>query len=82
MTATLERTQAPQPAAGATPVARATGAVKVYGRGDTEFRGVLFWVNLARRDKQAEPRAARPLPLDPVRVSDRIPATPNARVPE
>ena len=27
------------------------------GRGDTEFRGVLFWVNLARRDKQAEPVA-------------------------
>jgi len=27
------------------------------GRGDTEFRGVLFWVNLARKDKQADPRA-------------------------
>lgn len=27
------------------------------GQGDTEFRGVLFWVNLARRDKQAEPAA-------------------------
>jgi quercetin 2,3-dioxygenase len=27
------------------------------GRGDEEFRGVLFWVNLARKDKQAEPRA-------------------------
>lgn len=27
------------------------------GRGDTEFRGVLFWVNLARRDKQVEPSA-------------------------
>lgn len=27
------------------------------GRGDTEFRSVLFWVNLARKDKQAEPRA-------------------------
>jgi redox-sensitive bicupin YhaK (pirin superfamily) len=26
------------------------------GRGDDEFRGVLFWVNLARKDKQAEPR--------------------------
>ena len=24
---------------------------------DTEFRGVLFWVNLARKDKQAEPSA-------------------------
>jgi redox-sensitive bicupin YhaK (pirin superfamily) len=27
------------------------------GRGDTEFRSVLFWVNLARKDKQAAPRA-------------------------
>ena len=27
------------------------------GRGDTEFRSVLFWVNLARKDKDAEPRA-------------------------
>jgi quercetin 2,3-dioxygenase len=27
------------------------------GHGDTEFRSVLFWVNLARKDKQAEPRA-------------------------
>jgi quercetin 2,3-dioxygenase len=27
------------------------------GRGETEFRSVLFWVNLARKDKQAEPRA-------------------------
>ena len=27
------------------------------GAGDTEFRGVLFWVNLARKDKQAEPSA-------------------------
>src|ERR687891_510379 len=27
------------------------------GLGDTEFRSVLFWVNLARKDKQAEPRA-------------------------
>lgn len=26
-------------------------------RGDVEFRGVLFWVNLARKDKGAEPRA-------------------------
>jgi quercetin 2,3-dioxygenase len=25
--------------------------------GDIEFRSVLFWVNLARKDKQAEPRA-------------------------
>jgi quercetin 2,3-dioxygenase len=27
------------------------------GHGDTEFRGVLFWVNLARQDKQVEPSA-------------------------
>jgi redox-sensitive bicupin YhaK (pirin superfamily) len=27
------------------------------GHGDTEFRSVLFWVNLARKDKKAEPRA-------------------------
>ena len=25
-------------------------------RGEVEFRGVLFWVNLARKDKGAEPR--------------------------
>jgi redox-sensitive bicupin YhaK (pirin superfamily) len=27
------------------------------GHGDTEFRGVLFWVNLARKDKQVAPSA-------------------------
>jgi quercetin 2,3-dioxygenase len=27
------------------------------GRGDAEFRSVLFWVNLARKDKQVEPTA-------------------------
>jgi redox-sensitive bicupin YhaK (pirin superfamily) len=27
------------------------------GLGDTEFRGVLFWVNLARKDKGVEPSA-------------------------
>jgi hypothetical protein len=27
------------------------------GRGNTEFRSVLFWVNLARKDKQATPHA-------------------------
>jgi quercetin 2,3-dioxygenase len=27
------------------------------GHADSEFRGVLFWVNLARKDKQAEPSA-------------------------
>jgi quercetin 2,3-dioxygenase len=47
--------------------AEAVGADEVgQGRGDTEFRGVLFWVNLARRDKQAEPRAV-------VLDRDRIP---------
>jgi redox-sensitive bicupin YhaK (pirin superfamily) len=37
------------------------------GRGDTEFRGVLFWVNLARRDKNAEP-SARVLQPDDIPV--------------
>ena len=38
--------------------AEAVGAEEVQeGRGDAEFRGVLFWVNLARKDKHAEPRA-------------------------
>jgi redox-sensitive bicupin YhaK (pirin superfamily) len=38
--------------------AEAVGADEVdAGLGDTEFRSVLFWVNLARRDKQAEPSA-------------------------
>lgn len=33
------------------------GGRDLEGRGDTEFRGVLFWVNLARKDKQVEPSA-------------------------
>jgi redox-sensitive bicupin YhaK (pirin superfamily) len=38
--------------------AEAVGADEVQeGQGDTEFRSVLFWVNLARKDKHAEPRA-------------------------
>jgi quercetin 2,3-dioxygenase len=38
--------------------AEAIGADEVgEGHGDIQFRGVLFWVNLARKDKQAEPRA-------------------------
>jgi redox-sensitive bicupin YhaK (pirin superfamily) len=38
--------------------AEAVGADEVAeGHGDTEFRSVLFWVNLARKDKQAEPSA-------------------------
>src|SRR6266516_3998975 len=38
--------------------AEAGGADEVEeGLGDTEFRSVLFWVNLARKDKQVEPSA-------------------------
>jgi hypothetical protein len=38
--------------------AEAVGADEVKeGQGDTEFRGVLFWVNLARRDKDVQPSA-------------------------
>lgn len=38
--------------------AEAVGADEIQeGRGDAEFRGVLFWVNLARKDKHAEPIA-------------------------
>ena len=38
--------------------AEALGADEVgEGMGDTEFRSVLFWVNLARKDKHAEPSA-------------------------
>jgi redox-sensitive bicupin YhaK (pirin superfamily) len=38
--------------------AEAVGADEVQeGQGDAEFRSVLFWVNLARKDKHAQPRA-------------------------
>jgi redox-sensitive bicupin YhaK (pirin superfamily) len=38
--------------------AEAIGADELEeGQTDSEFRGVLFWVNLARKDKQAEPSA-------------------------
>jgi quercetin 2,3-dioxygenase len=38
--------------------AEALGADEVQeGHADTEFRSVLFWVNLARKDKQAAPTA-------------------------
>jgi quercetin 2,3-dioxygenase len=38
--------------------AEAIGADEVDdGLGDTEFRGVLFWVNLARKDKNVDPTA-------------------------
>jgi hypothetical protein len=41
------------------------------GRGDQEFRSVLFWVNLARKDKQVEPRAIVLAPDEiPVRRQD------------
>jgi redox-sensitive bicupin YhaK (pirin superfamily) len=35
---------------------------RAEGLGDTEWRSVLFWVNLARKDKQAEPSAMVLLP--------------------
>jgi quercetin 2,3-dioxygenase len=38
------------------------------GLGDTEFRGVLFWVNLARKDKDVEPSA---LVLQPAQIPVR-----------
>jgi hypothetical protein len=38
------------------------------GRGDTEFRGVLFWVNLARKDKDVDPSA---LVLQPEQIRVR-----------
>ena len=48
--------------------AEAVGADEVEeGLGDTEFRSVLFWVNLARKDKNVEPSARVLLP-------DQIPA--------
>jgi quercetin 2,3-dioxygenase len=38
--------------------AEAIGADELEeGQADSEFRGVLFWVNLARKDKQMEPSA-------------------------
>jgi quercetin 2,3-dioxygenase len=38
--------------------AEAIGADEIEeGHADSEFRGVLFWVNLARKDKQVEPSA-------------------------
>ncbi len=43
--------------------AEAIGAEqRAEGLGDTEWRSVLFWVNLARKDKQAEPSAQVLLP--------------------
>ena len=46
--------------------AEAVGADEVEeGHGDTEFRSVLFWVNLARKDKDVEPSAQVVQPEDP-----------------
>jgi quercetin 2,3-dioxygenase len=43
--------------------AEAVGADEIeVGLGDTEFRSVLFWVNLARKDKNVEPSAQVLLP--------------------
>jgi hypothetical protein len=43
--------------------AEAVGSDEVAeGLGDTEFRSVLFWVNLARKDKNVEPSAQVLLP--------------------
>ena len=52
--------------------AEALGADELQeGQADTEFRGVLFWVNLARKDKQVDPSAQVVQPAQiPVRHED------------
>src|SRR5437773_1112997 len=47
------------------------------GLGDTEWRSVLFWVNLARRDKQVEPSAQVVLlgPGEELTVTEAAPGT-------
>jgi len=55
--------------------AEAVGADEVEeGHGDTEFRSVLFWVNLAREDKDVEPSAQvlRPEDIPTRREADAI----------
>lgn len=48
--------------------AEGVGADEVgEGHGDTEFRSVLFWVNLARKDKDVEPNS-RVLPREQIPV--------------
>ena len=44
------------------------------GHGDTEFRSVLFWVNLARKDKNVEPSAlvVQPDEIPTLRDGDAI----------
>lgn len=44
------------------------------GQGDVEFRGVLFWVNLAREDKETEP-SAKVLARDQIPVRQEGDAT-------
>jgi quercetin 2,3-dioxygenase len=49
--------------------AEAIGADELEeGQADSEFRGVLFWVNLARKDKQVEPSAQV---LQPAQIPER-----------
>jgi redox-sensitive bicupin YhaK (pirin superfamily) len=47
------------------------------GGGDTEFRSVLFWVNLARQDKHVEPSA---LVLDADQITTRVEGDARVRV--
>jgi redox-sensitive bicupin YhaK (pirin superfamily) len=55
--------------------AEAIGADELdEGQEDAEFRGVLFWVNLARKDKQVEP-SARVLQADQIPVHQEDDAT-------
>jgi redox-sensitive bicupin YhaK (pirin superfamily) len=55
--------------------AEAIGADELEeGQADTEFRGVLFWVNLARKDKQVEP-SAQVLPAEQIPVRQEGDAT-------
>jgi quercetin 2,3-dioxygenase len=55
--------------------AEAIGADELEeGQGDAEFRGVLFWVNLAREDKEMEP-SAQVLPPEQIPVLQEGDAT-------
>jgi redox-sensitive bicupin YhaK (pirin superfamily) len=72
---TIERAQLPKGALLALRTGRGAWHAEAIGAeergeglGDTEWRSVLFWVNLARKDKQAEPSAQVLLPEEiPVR---------------
>src|SRR4029450_11992961 len=66
---TIERGRLPEAALLALRTGRAAWHAEAIGAeqreeglGDTEWRSVLFWVNLARKDKQAEPSAEVLLP--------------------